>query len=347
MLSGNEFLRNISGGDSLRDFSHGSRLFVDGVFQLAPKRSFLFHTVFYLNQKPSSYRYNSAQEVELSMLVKNVALPTFTPSVDTKNRYNRKTNIQTSIEYNPVQINFHDDRSNVVRDLWKAYYKYYFNDTKHDGFNYQNDPYEINPRSNRWGFDRYNINENRLPFLSKIDIFSLNQKRYSRHTLINPIITSFNHGQHDYTDNGSLEHQMTVNYEAVQYGEGFVNSNNVRGFASIHYDNRPSPLSIAGGGTLSVFGPGGLLQSGSEILADLNNGNVFGAVFKSFNIYQNLRDANLKAIIKSEGRGIVRDVIKTSGQKRLTDFSFPVILKENISRTNGIQVTNKIGIIST
>ena len=345
MPSLNEFLRTVSSGDNLRDFAHASRLFVDGVYQLSPKRPFLFHTVFHLNHKPISYRYNSVKEIELSMLVKNVALPTFSPTVETKNRYNRKTNIQTAMVYNPVQITFHDDKANVVRDLWKAYFKYYYNDIKHEGFDYRNEPYEAHPRSNRWGFDRFNIGENRKAFLSKIDIFSLNQRKYAKYTLINPIITDFSHGQHDYSDNGSLEHQMTVNYETVLYSEGFVNSNNVRGFASVHYDRRPSPLSIAGGGTFSVFGPGGFLQAGSEILADLNTGNIFGAIFKSFNIYENLRDANLKAIIKSEGRTIFRDIIKTAGQKRLTDFSFPVLVDDNISRTNATQITSKIGII--
>ena len=325
MPSINPLLRILTGGDSLRDYAHGERMFVDGVYRLAPKRSFLFHTVFHLNSKPDSYRFQSAKEIELSMLVKNIQLPQFAPQVETKNRYNRKTNFQTAMTYNPVTITFHDDRDDVVRDLWEKYYKFYFNDSKHDGFDYRNDPYETSPQSNRWGLDRYASGVNRGAFLSKLDIFSMNQKKFSKYTLINPIITAFNHGQHDYSENGSLEHSMTVNYEQVLYSKGHVNSNNVRGFADIHYDHRPSPLSIAGGGTQSVFGPGGFLQSGTEILGDLNNGNLFGAAFKSINVFQNLRDANFRAIAKSEGRGIVRDLIKAGGQKSPTTHIFPTL----------------------
>jgi len=336
LVSINALLRTLGGDDTLRDFAHGSRMFVDGDYRLAPKRSFLFHTVFYLNVKPDSYRYNSAKEIELSMLVKNVQLPQLTPQVDTKNRYNRKTNIQTAMTYNPVSITFHDDRNDVVRDLWEKYYTYYFNDIKFDGFQFDNNPYESTPRSSKWGLDKAHTR----PFMNKIEIFSMNQKKFSRYTLINPIIASFNHGTHDYSENGSLEHQMMVNYESVSYGSGYVNSNNVRGFADIHYDNRPSPLSIGGGGTSSIFGPGGFLQSGNEILGDLNKGNVFGAAFKSINVYQNLRDANFKSQIKSEGRQFIKDVVQNASNLRSSDFSFPV--QQSTQRSTSIETTGII-----
>ena len=316
-------------------------MFVDGGYRLAPKRSFLFHVVFHLNQKPKSYKFASSKQNELSMLVKNVTLPSFTPKVETKNRYNKKVNIQTAIDYNPVTINFWDDRSDVVRDLWTDYYKYYYNDTKHSGFNYQDSVYSSFPNSSRWGLDRYSDNESRTPFMNKIEIFSLNQKKFSSYTLINPIITGFNHGQHDYTDNGGLEHQMTINYESVLYGTGITNNYNVRGFGELHYDKHPSPLSIAGGGTNSIFGPGGFLQSGSEILGDLQNGNIFGAAFKSINVYQNLRDTNLKSALKTEGRVIVRDIIRNGTAAQLSDFTFPQLSSVAGSVNNTINSTAK------
>ena len=43
-------------------------------------------------------------ELEIGMLVKSADLPRFSADVETKNKYNRKKNVQTAIKYNPVTI---------------------------------------------------------------------------------------------------------------------------------------------------------------------------------------------------------------------------------------------------
>jgi hypothetical protein len=63
-----------------------------------------------------------------------------------------------------------------------------------------------------------------------------------------------------------MTNKMTIEYEAVVYGSGRARK---VGFTNNHYDNSPSPLSIAGGGTNSLFGPGGIVPGASELLGDL------------------------------------------------------------------------------
>ena len=64
---------------------------------------------------------------------------------------------------------------------------------------------------------------------------------------------------------------MTIEYEAVLYGSG-RNSN--IGFTDNHYDNSPSPLSIAGGGTNTLLGPGGIIPGASAIIGEIQDFNA-------------------------------------------------------------------------
>ena len=66
--------------------------------------------------------------------------------------------------------------------------------------------------------------------------------------LINPVIKTFAHGEHQSNDtNNVMQHQMTVEFETVLYYYGTISSEVVNGFATLHYDNTPSPLLSAGG----------------------------------------------------------------------------------------------------
>jgi hypothetical protein len=47
---------------------------------------------------------------------------------DVLNQYNRKRIVQKKIEYQPVQIEFHDDGGDLIRTLWYNYFSYYYKD---------------------------------------------------------------------------------------------------------------------------------------------------------------------------------------------------------------------------
>jgi len=225
----------------LRDYQHASKLFwsgqlPDGQKGLMPKNGFLFHVVFDLS--PNVTRDFSL--AELGMLVKSASLPKFTVELKQQNAYNRVNFTQTKIKYDPVNITFHDDSSNVVRDFWFSYFNYYYRDS-----DYSEPLYQIKHKYNErsaidWGYKPKKPKNSE--FLNTIRIFSLHQKNFSEYVLINPIIRSFKHGDHRYEDgNGLMSHDMTVEYETVLYYSGSISEDTVKGFGSIHYDRTPSP----------------------------------------------------------------------------------------------------------
>lgn len=137
LLSG--FLDNAANGlqnpkGTLGDFQHAAKLYNDSAFQLSPKVKFLYHVV--LNINPNAIANTPFRQLNINtvnLLVKSADLPKFKLDVETKHQYNRKKNVQTGINYDPVNIVFHDDNAGVTTMLWSLYYGYYFADTSHNG----------------------------------------------------------------------------------------------------------------------------------------------------------------------------------------------------------------------
>ena len=138
----------------------------------------------------------------------------------------------------------------------------------------------------------------------------MDQHKFAEYVLINPLITNWNHDQYDYAQgNGTMQNTMTIAYETVKYYSGAVGKPtqggdlNVAGFADpAHYDSTISPLSRPGN-IASVFGQGGLLDTGIGILDDLQSGSVLGligAAQKAGRTYNTFKGKNLAAIAKNE-----------------------------------------------
>ena len=66
---------------------------------------------------------------------------------------------------------------------------------------------------------------------------------YVSYRLINPIITNWGGNKIDYSQNVAHNFDVKLAYEAVHYDTGFVDSGQIEGFGSVHYDWVPSPLS--------------------------------------------------------------------------------------------------------
>jgi hypothetical protein len=149
------------------------------------------------------------------------------------------------------------------------------------------------------------------PFIKSISIYTMSRQRFNGYTLINPKITNWQHGQGDYASGDGLEHSMTVAYEAVQYSSGTVRSGSPKGFATLHYDLLPSPLSVAGGGTSTLTGPGGVLDGLESVFGDIGSGATFdsfggflGTAIKAVNTYKNTKSLST-AQLKSEAINIL------------------------------------------
>ena len=316
------FLNQVATGDQIKDRQHASRLYVANNYALSPKYNWLYHVYFELNDELSSIR-GQDKLIEHGMLAKSVDLPSFSIATKTLNNYNRPSIVQTKLGYNAININFHDDSSDVVRNLWYDYYTYYYRDAD---IGYDGPTGGINPvmfaRSkyvtgenretlNRFGYTprKYGMaNDNQ--YIKAIRIYSLHQKRFSEYTLVNPFISAFAHGSHNNGENGTLEHAMTVNFETVLYASGYITANTVKGFADLHYDKSASPLTALGGGTNSIMGPGGMLSAVDTIIGAGGAGNFGTAAFTLVRAFQKNKNTNLLGLAQTELITAGRDILK-------------------------------------
>ena len=358
------FLNNVGQGlgnskGTLGDFQHAAKLYNSNAHRLAPKTKYLYHVVFNIN--PAAIKSTSFGQQHLTtvnLLVKSADLPGFKISVDTVHQYNRKKNVQTKIDYDPINIAFHDDNLGVTTQLWSMYYGYYFADSNHGasaqslgssleqglvgsalsrvglgsiaaaalGGNsagtdtlpgYMRNTYkgEVSNRY-RYGLD----NNSSIPFFTSIQIYQLAKHQYQSYTIVNPIITNWKHTNLDQADSATpAANTMTIAYEAVLYGQSKVSQNNPKGFAGEFYDKTPSPLTIAGGGTTSLFGSGGVLGGIGDVLGDIaegkafsNPGAILGTLVKGSNIVRNSRRLSSEGL-RQEGFSIIKGALGTTG----------------------------------
>ena len=349
---GQDFLKGFTATNSLRDYTHASKTFRTNAYELKPRFKFLFHVQFTLNVEEIQALKNAKiftppQIDTISLAVKTVDLPRYNMDVATLNQYNRKRIVQTKINYEPVQITFHDDGGDNIREFWYQYYSYYYRDpgyqyistapttngspgpngTRQTGFSYNTrDIYDQNRSGNvsDWGY----IGENFLdgtqtasgkpPFFKDIQIIGFDQHKYARYILINPLITNWMHDTYDYSQGGGvMQHTMTIRYETVKYLNGALGNPDqpIRWPDKSHYDTTPSALARPGS-TASIFGQGGLLNTGGGILADLEKGSVaglIGAAQKAGAAYNTFKGKNLKSVVQSEAVAIGKGALAQFG----------------------------------
>ena len=321
MPSINNFLQGFQDGlPGMKDYQHASRLYIDDNHKLMPKQKFLFHVVFNTDETLFQTGFNANERYELNMLVKSADLPKYDMSMEEKVQYNKKMYTATRIAYEPVNITFHDDHADTVNAFWKKYYEYNIADpvgmnsdltisnTKDDYYQFGD-----NRATTKFGLDT--PKQRQRPYLKGIEIFVLHKQRFTSMTLVNPVIGSFSHDNLDQADGaGVLQNTMQILYETVIYKSGIVNKNNVPGFATVHYDNSPSPLTILGGGTNSLFGPGGVVDGIGSVIRNVNEGNILGAILGASNTYNNAKKIKKKDV-KEELKGIAKDGVLEVGKQ--------------------------------
>ena len=353
-----KFLGSVVGGifgseGDMKDYKHAARLFTDDYMRLAPKVEFLYHVHFDINKAaarspggPVGWA-KSEPNIEVGMLVKACQVPGVTLNTETKNQYGKKTNIQTQAQYTPINITFHDDNVNLISGMWQQYFKNYYADSVFP------EELKIQPTYSRpgsagaqgddptgntsGGAGRYRtssvqsqtvgfgINSD-FPghFFNKISIYQLSRHNFFEYTLINPIIQSWQGPQLNSSSSQPAENQMVLIYEGIKYAQGRVGNDNPDGFAQLHYDKSPSPLSIMGGGSNTLFGQNGVVAGGLDVFGDLLDPNVtsnplalLGTAIKAKNTYDNaktLTKAGIKNEVSSIATGAITNTIEDSVQ---------------------------------
>jgi hypothetical protein len=293
------------------NWQHATRLFIDDTYRLAPRTKFMFYVNFEIDTSAIKAPAFTGRHInEIGLLVKSTDLPKYNFDSVVKNQYNRKKVVYKNFNYEPVSLSLHDDNAGVVNALWAIYYGYYIAD-RHNPVSAYNDnkfrPTKTPLDNFRYGMD----NSISVPFFKSVSIYTMSRSRFLGYTLVNPKIKSWNHGNVAYAEGGTLESQMTLEYEAVKYSAGNVFINSPKGFATLHYDNLPSPLSVAGGGTPTLTGPGGVLSGLESIFGDLANGSTFdsfggflGTAITAINTAKNLKGLS-KESLKGEAINIL------------------------------------------
>ena len=295
------FLFNLQSETHLRDARHANQIYTQNNFAFSPKTKYMYHVRF----DPNDEIGNSATsnvfrfQKELGVLVKSADLPSFRASVENKQQYNRKKNVQTRVDYQDCRITFHDDNTGVTRALLEEYYRYYFVDANKvtngvDGAYGPRDKYFARVPS--YGLD----NSKRNPFFKSITIYQLSRRNWVAYTLVNPLLTAWDHG--DVNSNGSEfnENTMSVAYEAVQYTSGTVAGDTPAGFAdqSVGYDVTPSPLGYLDDAMIPGGGEKGLLPA----LIGLGTSALLNKAFGNSN-------SPSKNILKQVATGVIGGVV--------------------------------------
>lgn len=361
---GQDFLKGFTEVQNLRDYTHASRVFRTNAYELKPRFKFLFHTSFTINVEEIPALkgvFDFDQINSLSLAVKTVDLPKYNIQNETLNQYNRKRVVQTRLDYDPITITFHDDSGDNIRRLWYYYYSYYFKDpaqqylspnnqngsmgalaTRQAGFGYNaRDIYndERVGQMNDWGYVGEAWNDGLIqnnasgkpPFFRDIRIYGMDQHKYAQYVLINPIITNWSHDQYDYAQgNGMMQNSMTVKFETVKYYNGAIGKNrpdvNVQGFADpAHYDTRLSPIARAGSNA-TIFGQGGLLETGEGILEDLESGSLLGligAAQKAGTAVNTWKNKDLKSVALNEVQQAAKNYARSSLAGDIKNWVFP------------------------
>lgn len=356
----NDFLSSIAsgasgdGGPNMKNYQHATKLYVDGNYARAPKVNHLYFIGFNINDgvvRDPSWLQSGINEVGL--LVRSATLPKFKISTEQMNQYNRKTQVQTKLNYEPVTMEFHDDNSEITTGLWKNYYRYYYTDSIYGGKDdtvtptpsqvtlgkklfggllspgrkriksldsstvpdaYTNNKYKLSTYP--YGLD----NLQTVPFFKSIDIFVLHQQKFTQYTLVNPKILSWDHDDVGQSDSTKLmRNKMTVIYENVLYNNGSIGKGSRSGiFAEAFYDTSPSPLSIAGKGSASLFGAGGVIGGIEDVFGEngaLAQGNYLAAALQAATLIKNagqITDQQLSA----EGYSMLGAAVGTAVSSR-------------------------------
>jgi hypothetical protein len=310
----NNFVNSIFGSEGyLRSQQHASRLYRDdGFYNFAPKAGWLYYVVLNINPNPAVVReissiWRNKYQNMVGILAKSVQMPGFKITTEVLNQYNRKTVVQTKLNYEPVTLQFHDDMANATNDLWKNYYQYYYADGAYEANKRAaSSGSATNPsfRDTKTGSINYKYGFNKpheVPFFNDIEIYQLNRQQYTGIRLVNPVITSWQHGELNQSNNQYLESKMTVAYESVVYSSGIIKRN--VDIVGNHYDTVPSP-NRPGGALGAIAGASDVFGTLSEFSDTKNPLDLLKAGIQISNVAKTVKNITSDSL-KQEGYSII------------------------------------------
>lgn len=327
-------------GDQMHGYSHASKIFISDGFRRSPKYQFLFFVRFKLaSGLTQSGIFN--REQEMGVLVKKFDLPKWTVDNKILNAYNRPNIIQTKLRNDPLNITFHDDNDDAMRDFWFNYYTYYYRDSDHSDSLYNANSKYKTRQTRDWGYNPLKSNESNQHLVNSIELFSFHNNRFTQYTLYNPIITAWKNGEHDYSaGTGTMESVMTLSYESVKYFKGWCTPDHFNDMM-LYYDHTPSPIDASNGGTVRGVGKNGQLETANGAVTDMRSKGDSRDTSGLGGLKDGLMGAAGAFAIGAVG-GVVSDIM--GGKNPLSGINVPSIgsLTNSISGSLG-GITSGIG----
>ena len=151
----------------------------------------------------------------------------------------------------------------------------------------------------------------------------MHNHKFAEYTLINPIITSFNHDNHAYANSGLMQHSMQVQYETVKYASGYVNDTGPTGFGELHYDVETSDLSN-GDQFGQAFIDGQLVNTNGQRPTDLYSSNL-GTIGSQGILFDNLSNLSFGSVLNTALGKVANNLL--TGQKPTSNILVPFIGK--------------------
>ena len=235
----NNFITNKGFGTVLKDYEHANRLYVKDTYARAPKFGFIYYIRFNINRDAVGDKQWAEHDMaHVGLLAKKADLPKFTISTETLNQYNRKTVVQKSLSYSSVNIDLHDDNTDITHLMWANYYKHHFVDGQQGAMAFGDTKYG----ETDYNYGRYDTGLKNDKFFESIEIYVLHQKNFTKYTLVNPKIKDWKHDSVDQSGgNKILQNSMTVEYETVFYDYGKLSKDSSDYIDLTYYDQTPGP----------------------------------------------------------------------------------------------------------
>ena len=164
--------------------------------------------------------------------VKSIDGPKVNFQYDTLNQYNRKRNVYRRVDYDPINVIFHDTMSNSALKFWRYLYELNLKDGRNRSPSYSENssgkqtnrsPYQPNSltdtddflANHNFGLESSIINHT-YPIKS-LDLLVVHAKKYNLIRFIHPKVIAMQHDLFSYESSQPIEIGMQFAYETVVY----------------------------------------------------------------------------------------------------------------------------------
>jgi hypothetical protein len=173
---------------------------------------------------------NLKENIELTYKVRTIDAPRFEIDTETLNQYNKSRILPMKINYQPINIIFWDDRSNLIKDFWDKNYKFYFKDSSgKSDLNYVQTVSDkivdsklgvaggTEPAYDHFGYNMANKFE-RKNLYAYLSLYLTAGGNFFRTDIVNPFLQSMQNDNFSQESSGELAQITTTwGYEAIVY----------------------------------------------------------------------------------------------------------------------------------